>query len=330
MESDSVSPNNAMNDAISIDNWLDVIDREYLSSFIKAGGSTVKFAVTAENRKQDLSEKLNALCQQRNFVFVKTNAVECGVHMPQHIFYKLASAMDWRLLARFVIKQLLGQKLYQVDGIEPRDTFDIVDSIARANQVDKNTVCYELRNALSENVLSNSKMLKAFRETMHHLCLMEMLAGPTEVSQRKNLLNWLTGETPRIGLVRHLGIQTSINRSTARYFIESTLYWVQYAGYSGTILYLDNTRVTRYPSPRDGKRIYNKPQTIEHYELLRQFIDDTDHLFGMFFLVVTNEDFIDEKSLRGWKIYQALQTRIMNDVRDEKIINPVAALVKLA
>ena len=245
------------------------------------------------------------------------------------IFYKMASAIDWRLLARFVIKKLLDQKFYKVDGIEPHNTVDIVDSIARANQVDKNAVCYELRNALSENVLNNPKMLKAFRETVHHLCLMEMLIGKTEES-RNILLKWLTGETPRIGFVRPFGIQTSINRTTARYFIESTLYWVQYAGYSGTILYLDNTRVTLYPGPWDGKRNYNKQQTIEHYELLRQFIDDTDHLFGMFFLVVTNEAFIDEKSLRGWSIYQALRTRIMNDVRDEKIINPVAALVKLA
>ncbi len=330
MQSDSARPTNAMNNAISIDDWLDVVDREYLSTFIKEGGSTVKFAVTAEERKQDLSDKLNALCQQRNFVFVKINAVDCGVHMPQLIFYKMASAIDWRLLARFVIKKLLGEKFYKVDDIEPHNTFNIVDSIARANQVDKSTVCYELRNALSENVLSNSKMLKAFRQTVFYLCLTEMFAGPTEVSQRNTLLKWLTGETPRIGFVRPFDIQTSINRTTARYFIESTLYWVQYAGLSGTILYLDNTRVTHYPSPSDGKRTYNKPQTIEHYELLRQFIDDTDHLFGMFFLVVTNEGFIDEKSLRGWSIYQALRTRIMNDVRDENIINPVAALVKLA
>jgi len=54
-----------------------------------------------------------------------------------------------------------------------------------------------------------------------------------------------------------------------------------------------------------------------------------DRLAAALMVVVTNNDFIDEESARGWRIYSALQTRIMDDVRDRNLVNPVAALVRL-
>ena len=74
---------------------------------------------------------------------------------------------------------------------------------------------------------------------------------------------------------------------------------------------LENSRVTVARNPRDGIRYYSRPMTIDHYELLREFIDDVDRLAATLMVVVTNYDFIDEQAARGWDIYSALKTRIM-------------------
>ena len=71
---------------------------------------------------------------------------------------------------------------------------------------------------------------------------------------------------------------------------------------------------------------------MEHYELLREFIDGIDHLDGALFVVVTSSEFLEDGSdrrSRGYGIYQALHTRVMDDVRDHNRVNPIATLIRL-
>ena len=93
---------------------------------------------------------------------------------------------------------------------------------------------------------------------------------------------------------------------------------------------LDNARVTVARNPRDGARYYTKAMAMEHYELLREFVDGVDRLKSTLLAVSANRDFADETSARGYHTYQALQTRIMDDVRDRNIVNPIASLARLS
>lgn len=319
-----------MTNKITTDEWLEVVDREYLSTFIKNGGAAVKFAVAGEDRRPLLREALKPRCEGLNYVFVMLDAVMCRVHMPQDIFFALASQLDWRLLARQLILRLLAEKDYQVEGVDPGDATNIVDAVARDNDLDPQFILPELRLKLQDEVFKNPNMARAFRVAMTHLCRMERETRAQEDYAGKPLLDWLTGTNTRISNVRPFQVHTPINRTTARYFIESTLYWVRRAGYSGTVILLDNSRVTVPRNPRDGQRYYTRAMTMDHYEVLREFIDDVDRLSGSLLLVVTDEAFVDEHSARGWGIYAALRTRVMDDVRDRNIVNPVAALVRLS
>ena len=94
---------------------------------------------------------------------------------------------------------------------------------------------------------------------------------------------------------------------------------------------LDNSRVTLARNPKDGRRYYTRAMTLDHYELLREFIDDGDRLPGMLLFVLTNDEFLDERpTSRGYGVYPALSTRIMNDVRDRNLVNPMGSLVRLS
>ena len=312
-----------MSNTIPVQEWLGFIDAEYLSTFIRDGGASVKFAVTQDERKLDLYSALEARCQELDYVFVELDAVTSRVHMPQDIFFGLAKQIDWQLLARRMVRRLAEESGFSVEGVALTDASEnIYEDLGRANDLEAKFVLQQIRPEVERHVFMNPNMARDFKVAMTHLC------GPGASIQP--LLDWLTGANTRISNVRPFSIRTSINRTTARHYIESAMYWVRHVGHAGTVILLENTRVTLARNPRDDQRYYTRPMTIDHYELLREFIDDVDRLAGTLLVVVTNYDFIDEQSKRGWGIYEALKTRVMDDVHDRNLVNPVAALVRLS
>ena len=95
-----------MPNSIPIHDWLRVIDQEYLSTFVRDGGSSIKFAVTPDERRTDLYQAVQTRCRELGYLFVKLDAVTSRAHMPQDIFFGLARQIDWRRLARGMILRL--------------------------------------------------------------------------------------------------------------------------------------------------------------------------------------------------------------------------------
>ena len=319
-----------MPNKISLDEWLQVINTEYLSTFVRDGGASIKFAVTEEESRADLCERMKARCRGSDYLFIQLDAKTLRAHMPQDFFFRFASQVDWRLLARRLILRFAAEQRYQVRDIDPDVPGDIFDAIAKANNLESQSVLMELRPRIQNSIFKNTKMAKDFRVCMTQLCWLEDTYGEYT---GQPLLDWLTGVNTRISGVRPFFIYTGINRATARYFIESALYWIRHVGYAGTVIVFENSRVTVARNPKDGLRYYTRAMAMEHYELLREFIDGLDRLTGTLLVVVTNQDFLDDsgtRGSRGYGIYQALRTRVMDDVRDRNLVNPVASLVRLS
>ena len=319
-----------MPNTIAIEDWLRVIDEEYLSTFVRDGGASVKFAVTLDESRDDLYTKVEARCLDLDYLLVQFNSDKDRAHMPQDFFFSLARQVDWRLSARRMILRLADESRFHTDGIDPQVDGNVFDAIAKANSLDTQLVLDRIRRNIQDSVYKNTEMARDFRVCMSHLCLEEETRGEYT---GQPLLDWLTGANTRIGGVRPFAIYTSINRNTARYFIESALYWIRHVGYTGTVILFDNSRVTVARNPKDGLRYYTRAMAMEHYELLREFIDGVDRLAGALLVVVTNQDFLEDGSdrrSRGYGIYPALRTRVMDDVRDRKRVNPIASLVRLS
>ena len=319
-----------MANRIPLRDWLQHMDDEYLSAFVRDGGSSIKFAVTEDELKPALREAVAERCRKLDYVFAALDAAAMRAHMPQDLFFGLARRMDWRLLARRLIRRLAGDKGYAVEGVDPGASGNVFAAVADRNGIDLRFFFQAILPEIQERVSKNPRMAKDFRAAMSQLCLMENTRDRGEYDGQP-VLDWLTGANTRVSSVRPFSIYTGINRTTARYFIESALHWVRLAGYAGTVVLLDNSRVTLARNPRDGKRYYTRAMAMDHYELLREFIDDIDRLSGTFLLVAANSEFVDESpGSRGYGIYQALRTRVMDDVRDRSLVNPVASLVRLS
>ena len=314
---------------ITLDRWLDATDEEYLSTFIAEGGASVKFAVTPEESRTDLTARMRERCEEKDYVLVELSAATMRAHMPQDIFFSMARQLDWRRLARRAVLRLAAERNYRTDGVDPA-LGNVFGAVARANGLEAQSVVQEMRPEIQDRVAKNHRMTRDFRAAMSHLCLNEDNRGGAGYGGQA-LLDWLTGGT-RVSNVRPFSIYTAINRTTARYFIESALYWIRFAGCAGTVILFDNSRVTLAKNPKDGLRYYTRAMALDHYELLREFIDGVDRLTNTLLTVVTDQEFLDDdpRSPRGYGIYQALRTRVMDDVRDRNLVNPVASLVRIA
>lgn len=319
-----------MTNRIPLRDWLRHMDDEYLSAFIREGGASIKFAVTADELKPALHEAVAGRCQELDYVFATLDAADMRAHMPQDIFFGLARQIEWRLLARRLILRLAGDRDYEVEGIDPGASGNVFAAVADRNGIELRFFFQAILPEIQKRVSKNRGMAKDFRVAMSQLCLMENTRDRGEYDGQP-VLDWLTGANTRVSSVRPFLIYTGINRNTARYFIESALHWVRLAGYAGTVILLDNSRVTLARNPGDGKRYYTRAMTMDHYELLREFIDHIDRLSGTLLVVRTNSEFLDDTTkYRGYGIYEALLTRVMDDVRDRNLVNPVASLVRLS
>ena len=318
-----------MPEPIPLDKWLQFIDEEYLSEFIREGGASTKFAVAPEESRAELAAAMKALCEERDYLVVHLDAGAMRAHMPQDIFFGLARQLDWRLLARRRILSLAKDRGYRTAEIDPSAAGNIFEAIGHANGTGE-SILTDVRPEIVRDISKSHELAKDFRVAMSHLCIREDTRDDGEYTGQP-ILDWLTGETTRISGVRPFSIYTSINRTTARYFIQSALHWVRHSGHAGTVVLFDNSRVTLARNPRDGLRYYTRAMTMEHYELMREFIDGADRLAGTLMLVMTNEDFLDDDfRSRGYGIYQALRTRVMDDVRDLNLANPAGSLVRLS
>ena len=318
-----------MANEIALHDWLKVLDDEYLSTFIAEGGASIKFAVTPESRKLALYEAIESRCRDLDYIVVKLEAAETKVHMPQDIFFEMASQVDWRRLARRLILRLAREGGYQVDNIDPGTANNIFETIANANNLDLQFVLQELRPKIQDEVFKEYGMTKDFRVAMTHLCWLENSRLNQYGGQL--LIDWLTGTNTKVSSVKSFSINTAINRVTARHFIESALFWFRHTGCGGTVVLLDNSRVAIPRNPRDGLRYYTKAMVMDHYEILREFVDGTDQLTGALLLIMTDRTFPDrDAQTRGFGMYQALMTRVMDDVRDENLVNPLASLVRIS
>ena len=150
-------------------------------------------------------------------------------------------------------------------------------------------------------------------------------------------MEWLTGRNTRLGnaCTQLLYLHSHKSEHSEAFHRVGSCTGFGAQDTSGTVVLLDNSRamLARRPKQSDGKRYYTKAMVVEHYELLREFIDSVDRLPGMLLLTVTNQDFLDDSAdrrSRGYGIYQALRTRIMDDVRDRNLVNPAGSLVRLS
>ena len=155
-----------MANTIPLREWLQVMESEYLSSFVPDGGASVKFAVASDELKDDLHAAVKAQCAKRGMMLVFLDAATRRAHMPQDLFHGLAASVDWRQAARRMILKLAKDRVYMVDGIDPESDTNVFEAIAEANGPEHQFVLGNLRPQIQDRVYREPLMARDFRVAM--------------------------------------------------------------------------------------------------------------------------------------------------------------------
>jgi hypothetical protein len=166
---------------------------------------------------------------------------------------------------------------------------------------------------------------------MLRLCQERLGRGDVSALERETVVGWLCGDRLPAADLRRVSLHSKVARHNAWPLLSSLTRWVRTAGRSGLVLNLDLGRLAVARRPPVGLRdghYYSKAAILDAYEVLRQLIDATDELEGLFVAAQVPAVLVhDEK--RGLPAYTALQLRVADEVRDRRRVNPYAALVRI-
>ncbi len=314
---------------MAVDEWFGVMRREYLESFVREGGASIKFCVPlCETLRETLRAGMRREAQALGYLWAEVDAAQTRVQLPDQIFFRIAAQIDWTALGRGVLFDLCRR-----DNFEPPawSAQPFYQAVAERNSIDADAVLKLLRKRLTDHVLRGAELARDFRVAMFTMCHALLTGAPDSAQTIAALTDWLTGAARNIGAVKDYGIFNRIARNNARHFVESLFRWVRIAGYPGTIVLIDIARLAVAKNPRDDRHYYTTAALLDAYEVLREFVDATDRLAGCMIVVAPDASFLDEDVWgRGMARYQALQFRIYDEVHDQHRVNPMGSLVRLA
>lgn len=308
--------------------WLALLEREYLASYIPAGGAAVKFAIAPTPTAADATRgAILTAARTHGLHTASLDAATVKLHLIEQIFFALARGVDWPALARGRVRGFLERYGFVVPPDPAAFTYE---QIAAANAYTEAELRRDVRNWLRDHVYQDYAMVQEFRIAMLRLCQAQLDPGEAAQAEAAALQDWLRGELRLISALKPLRIFQKIARHNARDMFGSLVHWLRGGGAAGLALVLDIDRYVSGQRPRepDGTLYHSLAATLDVYEVLRQFIDTTDELACCLIVVLAPPAFLEDER-RGLMRYDALRLRVWDEVRDRRRANPLSALVRL-
>ncbi len=318
--------------------YIDFLDLEYLSSYVAEGGAAVKFVVPeSDDDAQRCSDGLLAAATVHGYLWVRVDAVTTRIHLMDQVFFDVARQVDWGSLARRAVRLAATAAGYPpapepTSGTEASADPLTIDQLAALHEVDVNELSRDINRVLQQRIIHDYAMTLELRVAMLRLCQAELATGQVTEAERDAILAWLRGELRQMSRLRSATIFRRIGRHNARSMLFSLAHWLNATGHTGLVLELDIRRLgfARRPLPEERTGLYyTKAALLDAYELLRQFVDNTDELSNCAVVVIAAPEFLTDDT-RGLSAYQALKLRVDTEVRDRTLTNPFASLVRVS
>jgi hypothetical protein len=313
--------------AVAVQEWLELIEREYLTDFVTAGGSTAKFVVGDAHELMVVARVLDLLSERHGLAHMAIDAATTRLHMIQDVFFAIARALDWNAMAQHFVESLFRRKGYEWP--RPGEAVPIED-MAECNHLDVTLLRRDFRQWLTAEVMRDTEMTQDFRGAMTQLCLQRLEPEDPQLGITTPVLQWLYGELRRIGALKQTLITARITRHNGRAMLRSLCRWLRLCDRQGLCASLDIRQLSKTGAAvGDGIR-YSPAAVLDAFEVLRQVVDDSEHFAGLLLVVLADRALISDDAKRSLDAYLALKMRIWSDVRPEGRDNPLAPLVVLA
>jgi hypothetical protein len=310
--------------SIPLDGWLDLMQREYLASFIPDGGSTVRLAVAAPERLGAVAEGLRERGRAAGLAVIAIDTADTKLHLLQNLFFAIAAAIDWDSLIQGRLERMVADTGYRWPEAGRRTT---LAAVAEANGIAPNLLLRQVSQQITRVVWQDARMTQDFRNAM--MALLETRLEDDRDPLRDAVLEWLRGQLRRIAQVKAAQIGAKITRHNARAMLKSLFHWLQACGGRGVLVQIDISRLLRERRDVQDGVVYSPANVMDCYEVLRQMIDDADQMEGLFLAVLADPSLLSDDPRRSLNQYTALKMRVWDDVRPDAGDNPLAPLVVL-
>jgi hypothetical protein len=313
--------------AVTAREWLELVEREYLSDFITAGGSAAKFVVGDTHQVKIAARVLELLSGRHGLAHVSIDAASTRLHMIHDVFFAIARALDWTATAQDFVEALFRSKGY--DWPRPGEAVPIQD-VAECNRLDVTLLRRDFRQWLTAEIMRDTGMAQDFRIAMTQLCLRRLEPEDPQTGISAPLLQWVQGDLRRIGTLKQIYITARINRYNGRAMLRSLCRWLRLCGRQGLCAAIDIRQLGKTGAAVGNGFKYSPAAVLDAFEVLRQLIDDSEQCAGLLMVVLADQALVGDDPKRSLDAYLALKMRIWSDVRPEGRDNPLAPLVALA
>lgn len=263
---------------VAIDQWLNVVQREYLGSLIRSGGSTVKFISGEQAILQTATDQLAEMAREGGYwyAFLDCDQViepidplgkpkKPDFHKIDRFFFGVTKEVDWPAWAEKHARTALHDA-----GLDlGTGRFPGVAEIAARNGMDEPHVKRIFERSFAAPQMGDHGMTIEFRSAILQLGSALVMPVVTTPTTEEVLLGWFRGQPALPGganSLKRIGIYERINQSNARYMLASFCRWLPNAGYSGLVVVLDFR-------PYQRRRVSVAQHRREQLERLQQAIE---------------------------------------------------------
>lgn len=318
--------------------WLGSLDKYYLSDFINSGGAAFKLLLTGEEHSAAVLDELRSLAESKGYLYVRVSAAETRIDKIDQIFFAVARNIDWERLVDRDALQFLREHDYEVpEGVSPGDTA----AIAEANGSDLEDLLKDIRRATRQQIVQDRKMCKEFRTAVARLRGARFFPRSVTPTDTETISGWMRGEKVSTAALKDLGIYSKIGRHNAREMLIALSHWLAKSLGMGLVIGLDlrallAPRSSDVPPvgagfqipPQQGMLHYSRSALLDAYEVIRQFIDQTDDVTHCLICAVAPEE-IETDEKRSIFKYYALQSRLLSEVHDVDRQDLLASMVRI-
>lgn len=317
-----------MGPEITAENLVAQWTKDYLSTYIRQGGASVKVVAGSEFARLALNERLFRTASEQDFSSCLVNAASTPVHTLYQLYNAIASQLNWKVLAGQFITKCCSELGYEV---APSRALS-VDTIAEQNGLDPQLVGLTLLQLFSEKIFRRVGMSGEFKRAMFGLTGGVLYPSGVQATNSDDIELWLRGGLDHITRIKPCRIYRKISRQTARNILVSTSRWIRDCGHAGLVAIVDvSVYVTgEHFRLADGAvKSYSKSAAQDVLDVIRQFIDATDELEGLLLVFHADSAFLTNPQ-RGLESHQALRMRLTDEVYDSRRPNPLSPMVRLA
>lgn len=314
----------------SMGEWLSVLDRYYLGDFIRSGGSAFKLLlINGDCTASAVLGQVRALAEEKGYIYVQVSAAETRIDKIDQFFFAVARQIDWESLVDRDAVNFLRNRDYEIpDGVSPGNT----EAIAQANGYELEDLLRDIRRSTKQEIIQDRRMCKEFRTAVAQLRSAQFFPRSVTPSDTETLSGWIKGEKVSASALRDLRIYSKIGRHNAREMLIALAHWLAKSLGMGLVIGLDlsallHTRPSACEQPVQSLH-YSRSALLDAYEVVRQFIDETDDIGHCFICAVAPPE-IETDEKRSIFKYYALQSRLLSEVHDQDRQDLLAAMVRL-